>query len=98
MATNDIDALIDKRPRIGITIGDAAGIGPEIVLKSLSKGNLDQQKVRPVIIGDGKLVRMTADAVGSDIEFKNFGADGPSDAIEIVDLANLKAEVTPGQE
>src|SRR5215204_897100 len=98
MTTNDIDALTDKRPRIGITIGDAAGIGPEIILKSLSKGNLDQQNLRPVIIGDGKLMRMTADALRLGVQFKEFGADGSTDAIEIIDLANLSSEVTPGHE
>ena len=98
MATNDIEAHIDKRPRIGITIGDAAGIGPEIVLKSLSNGNLDQQKVRPIVIGDGNIVRMTADALGADLQFKDFESGGASNAIEIIDLANLTGKVTPGQE
>jgi 4-hydroxythreonine-4-phosphate dehydrogenase len=38
-------------PRIGITMGDAAGIGPEIVLKSLVSGDV---KARCIVIGDAK--------------------------------------------
>jgi len=40
---------MDREPIIGITIGDAAGIGPEIVVKSLTSGD-----VRPncLVIGD----------------------------------------------
>ncbi len=38
-------------PRIGITMGDPAGIGPEIIVKALSDSDL-YRRVRPVIIGD----------------------------------------------
>lgn len=39
------------KPRIGITMGDPAGIGPEILLKAL--GNITiQKKINPVIIGN----------------------------------------------
>lgn len=29
------------RPRIGVTLGDPAGIGPEVVRKALASGKLD---------------------------------------------------------
>ena len=44
-----------EEPTIGITMGDAAGIGPEIVLKSLSDDRLRGQ--RCVVIGDGAYLR-----------------------------------------
>jgi 4-phospho-D-threonate 3-dehydrogenase / 4-phospho-D-erythronate 3-dehydrogenase len=76
-------------PRIGITIGDAAGIGPEIVLKSLSDKNT-LKTFRPVVIGDERVLRSQADRMGIP-----FGND---DLIEVVDVRNLPAEVRPGVE
>ncbi len=38
-----------KIPDIGITLGDPAGIGPEVALRAL--GGIDRTKIRPVIIG-----------------------------------------------
>ncbi len=42
-----------KRPIIGITMGDAAGIGPEIIVKALSKKEIYKVS-SPLVIGDGK--------------------------------------------
>lgn len=39
------------KPRIGITLGDPAGIGPEIVLKALRDPRV-QQALQPVLFGD----------------------------------------------
>jgi 4-hydroxythreonine-4-phosphate dehydrogenase len=48
-----------RLPRIAITMGDPAGIGPEVVLKALA-----EQEIRlacaPVIIGDAQLLAHTA--------------------------------------
>jgi 4-hydroxythreonine-4-phosphate dehydrogenase len=41
----------DTRPLLAITIGDAAGIGPEIVVKALARPAV-QQLCRPLIVGD----------------------------------------------
>jgi 4-hydroxythreonine-4-phosphate dehydrogenase len=41
----------DQRPCIGITLGDPAGIGPEIAIKALSHDDI-YQKCIPVLIGD----------------------------------------------
>ncbi|MDW3686908.1 4-hydroxythreonine-4-phosphate dehydrogenase PdxA [Cupriavidus sp. CV2] len=39
------------RPRIAITMGDAAGVGPEIIVKCLADGTLYAQ-CRPFVVGD----------------------------------------------
>jgi 4-hydroxythreonine-4-phosphate dehydrogenase len=49
------------RPRIGITLGDVAGIGPEIVTKALASGKLDK-RFDYEVIGDPHTKRR-ADAV-----------------------------------
>ena len=66
-------------------MGDAAGIGPEIVLKALSDENL-RRACRYVIIGDAFLLRKTADALGLDIELVSVGS---GKNVEVFDLKNL---------
>jgi 4-hydroxythreonine-4-phosphate dehydrogenase len=46
-------------PRIGITMGDPAGIGPEVVLKAVAEEDIRRLCV-PVIIGDAQLLAHTA--------------------------------------
>ena len=42
---------LKNRPRIAITMGDAAGVGPEIIVKALSHGDL-YDRCRPLVVGD----------------------------------------------
>ena len=46
-------------PRIGITMGDPAGIGPEVVLKAVAEEEISGV-CAPVIIGDAQLLAHTA--------------------------------------
>jgi len=46
-------------PRIGITMGDPAGIGPEVVLKAVAEEEIRRVCV-PIIIGDAQLLAHTA--------------------------------------
>lgn len=48
------------KPVIGITIGDAAGVGPEITLKTLKDGSLFSW-CHPVVIGDYDLLALCND-------------------------------------
>ena len=54
-------------PTIGITLGDAAGIGPEIIMKSLAHAEL-YDTCRPVVIGDAGRLREAGQVVGSNLE------------------------------
>lgn len=74
-------------PVIGITMGDAAGIGPEIVLKAISDEKI-RMACRCVIIGDSEFLQKTADDLRLDFE---LGED-----IEIFDLKNLPDEFEIG--
>jgi len=78
------------RPVIGITMGDAAGIGPEIIVKSLREVSL-REKIRPVVIGDASVIRHTIDMLGDDTEVVDFTRNGKlqKNAIEMVNLKNL---------
>src|SRR5688500_6909967 len=46
-------------PRIAITMGDPAGIGPEVVLKAVAEEEIRHACV-PVMIGDAQLLAHTA--------------------------------------
>jgi len=84
-----------KKPYIGITLGDVAGIGPEIVLKTCL-----EQKVYdacyPVVIGDKKVVDLTIKDFNLDLKVNvitklnqgkyEFGT------VDLIDLDNVNIE------
>ena len=48
-----------NRPRIGITMGDPAGVGPEVVMKALAHA-ASYADARPLVIGDAKRLEQAA--------------------------------------
>src|SRR5918998_2033078 len=52
--------MIDaRRPLLAITMGDPAGIGPEIVLKALAHADVFE-RCRPLVIGDRRILERAA--------------------------------------
>ena len=51
-------------PTIGITMGDAAGVGPEVIAKTLADPAWYEQ-CRPVVIGDASIMERAVALVGS---------------------------------
>ncbi len=86
-------------PVIGITMGDAAGIGPEVTLKALANENL-RSICRPLIIGDLTVLRKTAADLGLNYEFvESSDKTSPGDAlIAVFDQKNIKGEIVAGKE
>ena len=90
-----------QRPPIGITMGDPAGIGPEIVLKAVAeRAVLDV--CRPVIIGDAQLLAHTARTLdlqcGYEIVRRGEPLPPRLDAPVIYHLSNITGHIEPGQE
>jgi 4-phospho-D-threonate 3-dehydrogenase / 4-phospho-D-erythronate 3-dehydrogenase len=56
------------KPRVGITIGDPAGIGPEIVLKAVAEADVCAV-CSPVIVGDAAELRRQASRLGLAADF-----------------------------
>ncbi|TDQ41099.1 4-hydroxythreonine-4-phosphate dehydrogenase PdxA [Aureibacillus halotolerans] len=56
------------KPIIGITMGDAAGVGPEIIVKSLSHASVYEQ-AKPFVIGDAKVMEQAAAVSGINTAF-----------------------------
>ncbi len=77
-------------PIIGITMGDAAGIGPEIIIKSLGHVDL-YERCRPLVIGDAGRLHEAGRIVDSTLEVNAI--DRPDDArfkFGIADCIDLK--------
>ncbi|MCG9132354.1 4-hydroxythreonine-4-phosphate dehydrogenase PdxA [Candidatus Poribacteria bacterium] len=49
-------AIIENRPKIGITMGDAAGIGPEIIIKALTHESI-YSVCQPIVIGSPAILQ-----------------------------------------
>lgn len=83
------------KPAIGITMGDAAGIGPEIIVKSLKEEAIYQLCV-PVVIGCGAMMRWAGQQFWPQAEIRHISsvseARGQFGTIEILDMPNLKVE------
>jgi 4-hydroxythreonine-4-phosphate dehydrogenase len=76
-------------PTIGITCGDPAGIGPEIVLAAAAHPAV-REACRPVLIGDIDHLRRTARLIGLDWPVEAFTEAGSaSDAIAVKDVPGV---------
>src|SRR5215218_2122923 len=88
-------------PRIGITMGDPAGIGPEVVLKAVAEEEIRRVCV-PVIIGDAQLLAHTARTLDlqSGYDIIRTGETFPEQLSEpvIYHLDNISGFIEPGIE
>jgi 4-hydroxythreonine-4-phosphate dehydrogenase len=90
-----------SRPRIGITMGDPAGIGPEVVLKAVAEDEVQSACV-PVIIGDAQLLAHNARTLDLQcgyeiVRYDERLPDRLSDTV-IFHLDNIQGHVEPGIE
>lgn len=85
--------MVDNRPVIGITMGDPAGVGPEIVLGALQENEVYRQCV-PVVIGDAGILRKVSEASGVKCADINV-IDNPRDAkgaVGTIDVVQVDVE------
>ncbi len=78
-------------PRVGITMGDPAGIGPEIILRVLEERSLFEI-CRPVIIGDEGILNQTAGEFGIKIPVLPVSspAEMVREVVNVISLSDLK--------
>src|SRR4030066_275324 len=81
-----------KRPVIGITMGDPAGIGTAIIVKAILEFEINKI-CRPVVIGDAEVIKKILKTCRLRAEIKVIekiaSAPAGSGKIEIVDLHNI---------
>ena len=89
-----------SRPIIAITMGDPAGVGPEIIMKSLAHADL-YDRCRPLVIGDLERLRQAGKIVGVSLTLTAVEkpADGKYKAgnVDVIDLAVVPADLPFGK-
>jgi len=80
------------KPIVAITMGDPRGIGPEVVVKALSREDL-HQVCRPLILGDPLILRRTAEALGFRLKVAEIDEESsletPGEGVGILPLSRL---------
>lgn len=88
------------RPVIGITMGDAAGVGPEIIMKSLAHRSV-YDGCRPLVIGDAKRLVDAGQRAGVELRVRAIAE--PSEArfafgeVDCIDLGLIPADLPYGK-
>lgn len=82
---------MQQRPTIAITMGDPAGVGPELIVKALSLREMYRQAI-PIVIGDHGTISDAIATVGSVQSVHKIqdcsGALGIQGVIDLVELGN----------
>ncbi|WP_033340953.1 4-hydroxythreonine-4-phosphate dehydrogenase PdxA [Catenuloplanes japonicus] len=87
-------------PRIAVTMGDGAGVGPEVTVRALLDPAIAEIS-RCVVVGDAARLRTAAKIVGADADIVTV--DTPGDAvftpgrINVIDLGLLPEDLPFGQ-
>ena len=82
-----------KKPRIGISLGDVAGVGPEVAVKALLDPAVASRCI-PIVIGELSVVRHYAERLAPERRLRTI--DRPADAnsettdLQILDLKNIE--------
>jgi len=80
------------KPKIGITMGDPASVGPEIAIKALLEKEI-YELCDPIIVGDIKVLEKTRDVLNLNVEFNRVEnvnkAKFKYGLIDVYDLNNV---------
>jgi 4-hydroxythreonine-4-phosphate dehydrogenase len=89
-----------SRPIIAITMGDPAGVGPEIIMKSLAHAELFE-RCRPLVIGDIGRLRQAGKIIGVDLAMNPVAnpADGKymPGTVDVINIAVVPADLPFGK-
>src|SRR2546425_952293 len=83
---------MELRPRVAITMGDAAGIGPEIIVKSFADASVAARAI-PLVLGEARVLERAMDATGVRLPIRTIAkpaeAAGRPGTIELIDYRNV---------
>jgi 4-hydroxythreonine-4-phosphate dehydrogenase len=89
-------------PIIAITMGDAAGIGPEVIIKTLAHPKV-YEECRPVVIGDAARLRQAQVITASPVKIHTIAPEAVSQAglrpgaIDCIDLGLIPPDLPWGK-
>ncbi|SDE46730.1 4-hydroxythreonine-4-phosphate dehydrogenase PdxA [Sporomusa acidovorans] len=91
---------MEQRPILAITMGDAAGCGPEVIVKALNDEKV-YQLCCPLVFGDAARIKLAAGIVGSQLVIQRVVGAREGDyqygKIDVLDFANIPADLPFGQ-
>src|SRR2546428_498883 len=83
---------MELRPRVAITMGDAAGIGPEIIVKALADASVAARAI-PLVLGEARVLERAMDATQARLPIRTIAkpaeAEGHAGMIELIDYRNV---------
>ncbi|WP_033542534.1 4-hydroxythreonine-4-phosphate dehydrogenase PdxA [Planococcus sp. CAU13] len=93
--------MANVREIIAIPMGDAAGIGPEITVKSLAKEEI-YAMCKPLVVGDANILRKAIEVTGVDLTVNTVESPAAGaykfGTIDVLDLANIDMDAfAPGE-
>lgn len=87
--------MTNERAIIAIPMGDAAGVGPEITIKSLAKKEI-YDVCKPLVIGDSAILNKAISIVGAELQINEIHspAEGKYEfgTIDVINLNNINLE------
>ena len=86
---------LGPRVRLAITIGDPAGVGPEVVLRAISTRAV-AARVMPILVGDLGVWRDTAQRLGQRVRFCAPGSEAPGSVPVVVTSELAQRHRAPG--
>jgi 4-hydroxythreonine-4-phosphate dehydrogenase len=90
------------RPIIAITMGDAAGVGPEIIMKCLAHADI-YKRCRPIVIGDAARLARAGQIVNSTLQIRSLTPEQFDQAaynygtVDCIDLHLIPVDLPFGQ-
>ena len=91
---------MENRPRIAITMGDPAGVGPEVIIKAFQEPLIYAISC-PLVIGDATFLNATASQCGSNITIHPINsleeASFIPGSMDVLDLKNIHSKVILGR-
>jgi 4-hydroxythreonine-4-phosphate dehydrogenase len=98
--TQNQETLAQDRPIIAITMGDASGIGPEIIMKALARPEV-HALCRPLVVGEAARLREAGAITGSSLAVRPLaepsGAQYEPGTVDVIDLGIIPAGHPFGQ-
>ena len=87
-------------PVVAITMGDAAGVGPEVIMKSLAHADL-YDRCRPLVVGDAGRLEKAGRVVGTTLAVRSIGriedARFESGTVDCLDLRLIPEDLPFGK-
>lgn len=91
---------MEDRPRIAVTMGDPAGVGPEIIVKAFQDHSIYDTSC-PFVVGDATFLCKMASRLAPGLSIKSISSPQKATfkpgSVDVLDLKNVPADIIPGQ-